>query len=159
MKGEVENFRPSTTADRGSGALVLLAPDEHFSIVGRRCENCAEFGVCLLYRSERVSLDNVRYMPGLIFQPDDSLRIRTHSTHHTGPSWLCKFILAIERVWHIWAADGYSPFQCLNKFMRLAFDLEYLYCLVGGACRQSAAVIIKTGIVLEGGVKVRTTPW
>lgn len=107
MKGEVENFRPSTTADRGSGALVLLTPDEHFSIVGRRCENCAEFGVCLLYRSERVSPDNVRYMPGLIFQPDDSLRIRTHSTHHTGPSWLCKFILAIERVWHIWAADGY----------------------------------------------------
>jgi hypothetical protein len=43
--------------------------------------------------------------------------------------------------------------------MRLAFDLKYLYCLVGGACRQSAAVIIKTGIVLEGGVKVRPTPW
>ena len=39
--------------------------------------------------------------------------------------------------------------------MRLAFDLEYLYCLVGGACRQSAAVIVKTGIVLEGAVEVR----
>jgi len=47
VKREVEDFRPSTAADRGSGALVLLAPDEDFSIVGRRCENCAELGVCL----------------------------------------------------------------------------------------------------------------
>lgn len=73
MKGEVEDFRPSTTANRGSGALVLLAPDKHFSIVGRRCENCAELGVCLLCGCARVSLDGVRYMPILIFQPDDSL--------------------------------------------------------------------------------------
>lgn len=34
MKGEVEDFRPGAAANRGSGALVLFAPDEHFAVVG-----------------------------------------------------------------------------------------------------------------------------
>lgn len=47
MKREIKDFSPGTTANRGRCVLMLLTPDEHFSIVGGGGQNRAEFRVRL----------------------------------------------------------------------------------------------------------------
>lgn len=47
VQGEIEHLSPGTAADGRRRALVLLTPDEHLSIVGRRGQNGSEFGVGL----------------------------------------------------------------------------------------------------------------
>jgi hypothetical protein len=40
------------------------------------------------------------------------------------------------------------PFECFCETMLVAFDLEDLDRLIGGACCQSSAVVVKDGVVL-----------
>lgn len=48
VKGEIENLCPCAAAKGGGRVLVLLTPDKHLAIVGRRGQNCAEFRVRLV---------------------------------------------------------------------------------------------------------------
>lgn len=42
-----------------------------------------------------------------------------------------------------------SPLEGLNQSMCVALNLEYLYCFVRRASRQSPAIVVQAGIVLE----------
>lgn len=46
-------------------------------------------------------------------------------------------------------AELFLPLQGLDQSMRISLDLEYLNCLIGGACCESPPIVIQTGIVLE----------
>ena len=45
--------------------------------------------------------------------------------------------------------EQYSPLEGLNQPVCLALNLKNLYCFIRRACRQSAAIVIQTGIVLN----------
>src|SRR5699024_2248110 len=45
--------------------------------------------------------------------------------------------------------DWHPPFEGLNESICLTLDFKDLYCLVRRACRQPAAVIVQSGVVLN----------
>lgn len=53
--------------------------------------------------------------------------------------------------------EQHSPLEGLNQPVCLALNLKDLYCFIGRACRQSAAIVIQTGIVLNSRASVSPT--
>jgi hypothetical protein len=70
-----------------------------------------------------------------------------HETHQTAPSWLFGMLeVCLLSCWC--AMGGHLPFECFGQAVLVAFNLEDLDRLVGGACCQSSAVVVEDSIVL-----------